>query len=264
MAGAHSPRQKERIMPLTDKTRQVLEHLAIKYETADFSNGDPSRVLGKCKGKSPADTECAAFVTAVLSFGRREQFLPKAKGLLSLLGEHPAKRLSSGKWKEDLPAGENKFYRFYSYNDMRDVFCALQRVINEYGTLGEAVKQGMQRTSPLSGDAAQVISSLFAGCRAVSHGPSSAHKRTRMFLRWMVRQNSPVDLGLWTWHSPRDLIIPLDTHVLQSAKRLLLIDSNAKATDKTAREITRVLRQVWPDDPCKGDFALFGWGVETH
>lgn len=249
---------------VTSKTRERLISLAEKYETADFSMNDPSRVLRRYAPYGAADVECAAFVMAVLSFGRREQFLPKAEGLLQLAGESPARWIASGKWRADFPADEKKFYRFYSYNDIRDVLCALQNIITKYGTLGEAVRHRMQ--SPSSGetcsDTAEAISTLFKGCRAVSHGASSANKRTWMFLRWMVRKNSPVDLGLWAWHSPADLIIPLDTHVLQSAKRLFLIGSNANATGKTARELTSALCEVWPDDPCKGDFALFGWGIE--
>jgi hypothetical protein len=30
-----------------------------------------------------------------------------------------------------------------------------------------------------------------------------------------------------------------------------------------AAEITDAFKEIWPEDPCKGDFALFGYGV-TH
>lgn len=30
---------------------------------------------------------------------------------------------------------------------------------------------------------------------------------------------------------------------------------------KTALEITDAMREIWPEDPAKGDFALFGYGV---
>lgn len=47
-----------------------------------------------------------------------------------------------------------------------------------------------------------------------------------MFLRWMVRNDSPVDLGIWNdFIDKRTLIIPLDTHVLQEAQKLGLIGS---------------------------------------
>ena len=95
----------------------------------------------------------------------------------------------------------------------------------------------------------------------MAKGKNSACKRTNMFLRWMVRQNSPVDLGIWTWYSPKNLIIPLDTHVLQQAKKLNLLPQSATACFKTAILLTEKLSYYFPDDPVKGDFALFGLGV---
>ena len=82
-----------------------------------------------------------------------------------------------------------------------------------------------------------------------------------MFLRWMVRDNSPVDLGLWSdFIDKRTLIIPLDTHVLQEANTLGLL--NGKTASMTvAKKLTAKLSLIFPDDPLKGDFALFGYGV---
>ena len=82
-----------------------------------------------------------------------------------------------------------------------------------------------------------------------------------MFLRWMVRSGSPVDLGLWSdFIDRRKLIMPLDTHVLQQSVRLGLLQSKT-ATMNTARRLTDKLAEIFPDDPLKGDFALFGYGV---
>jgi uncharacterized protein (TIGR02757 family) len=84
-----------------------------------------------------------------------------------------------------------------------------------------------------------------------------------MFLRWMVRDNSPVDLGLWAdIIDKRTLIMPLDTHVMQEANRLGLLESKT-ASMSTALKLTEKLRSVFPDDPLKGDFALFGIGVSS-
>lgn len=84
-----------------------------------------------------------------------------------------------------------------------------------------------------------------------------------MFLRWMVRDDSPVDLGLWSdIIDKRTLIIPLDTHVFQQANRLGLI-STKTASMSTARKISQQLQLIFPDDPLKGDFALFGYGVNN-
>ena len=84
-----------------------------------------------------------------------------------------------------------------------------------------------------------------------------------MFLRWMVRQNSPVDLGIWTWVSPKELIIPLDVHVMQQAIKLNLLPENASASLKTAQTLTAKLSEVFPDDPVRADYALFGLGISS-
>lgn len=217
--------------------------------------GDPSSVLRLYRNAK--DTECAAFLMAMLSFGNRAQFLKKARSLLDAAGGYPSQWLESGEW-QNFPSGDDKFYRFYSYNDIKKVLFRLQDILRESGSLEQAIRQ---KTTDKT-DPARAISSLFPDCKPISRGKTSAHKRLWMFLRWMVRRNSPVDLGLWTWYSPRDLIIPLDTHVLQSAKMLDLVGKNAAADNKTAHALTDTLRQVWPDDPCKGDFALFGLGIE--
>ena len=77
----------------------------------------------------------------------------------------------------------------------------------------------------------------------------------------MVRDNSPVDLGLWSsFIDKRTLIIPMDTHVLQEANRLGLINSKT-ASMSVAIKLSHRLSEIFPDDPMKGDFALFGYGV---
>ena len=79
----------------------------------------------------------------------------------------------------------------------------------------------------------------------------------------MVRDGSPVDLGIWSDIIDRKtLIIPMDTHVIQEANRLGLLQSKA-ASMSTAIRLTDSLRKIFPDDPLKGDFALFGVGIDS-
>jgi uncharacterized protein (TIGR02757 family) len=54
--------------------------------------------------------------------------------------------------------------------------------------------------------------------------------------------------------------MPLDTHVMQEAHRLGLINTKS-TTMSAAKELTRVLAEAFPDDPVRGDFALYGYGV---
>ena len=76
----------------------------------------------------------------------------------------------------------------------------------------------------------------------------------------MVRRDGKVDLGLWKDTDPATLVIPLDVHVYQEAEALGLTDRRQKDL-RTAVQITDAFREIWPADPCLGDFALFGYGI---
>jgi len=79
-------------------------------------------------------------------------------------------------------------------------------------------------------------------------------------LRWLVRREGPVDLGLWKTISPASLFIPLDLHVGRTARYLGLLDSGREANDKKAViSLTEKLREFCPEDPIKYDLALFGY-----
>lgn len=208
----------------------------------------------------------ASFIAAMLSFGSRKQFIPKIRYIFELADKAGgmAAWLKGGQYKKDFQCSDCKFYRFYSYSDMLELFSALESVLKEHSTLGLAIQKFCDSRSgehTVSDSTMDFFRTYFARAAIVPKGKTSANKRIHMFLRWMVRRNSPVDLGLWTWFSPSQLIIPLDVHVLQEAKNLNLIPQTAPASLTTARQITTQLQQIWPDDPCKGDFALFGLGV---
>lgn len=181
---------------------------------------------------------------------------------------------------------QKKFYRFFSYADMNALCDRLAEIVRQSGSLGAAVRAAFEaaplgltknygktkRSAAHPGLAAvprelrlvSALISLFPGVKCVSQNPKGACKKLHMFLRWMVRQGSPVDLGLWKWASAADLLIPLDTHVLQESARLGLIAPNATASAKTAIELTQKMAQVFDSDPARADYTLFGLGVDKE
>ncbi len=271
---------------MTEELAAKLRELADKYEIASFCDEDPSQFLRwyePAAGRGTiADVEAASFIAAMLAFGNRKQFIPKIREILQTsdrsLGSI-SKWLCTGAYKNDFPCGEKKFYRFYSYDDMQVFFGELAGILNEAGSLGEFFKLkvgGVAGVSPAgkgsdqrSGRAGEgfpllyeIVSNSFPKSAIVPKGRSSANKRVHMYMRWMVRRNSPVDLGLWQWAEPSALLIPLDVHVMQEAAKLGLIPEKATASRKTAELLTSALNEVFPGDPCRGDFALFGLGVD--
>ena len=90
----------------------------------------------------------------------------------------------------------------------------------------------------------------------------SACKRLHLALRWLVRREGPVDMGLWKSVSPSSLFIPLDLHVGRTARLMGLLER--KSNDRKAvTSLTEKLREFCPEDPIKYDLALFGYGINS-
>lgn len=237
---------------------ELLKEYARRYETERFLYGDPSWFMHQVEGKE--NQEIMAFMAAALSYGSREQFLPKIQLLLDASEGEPDRWVREGAFSDLVPKGDGScFYRLYTKDLMNRFLEACRKLLLEYGSLGDFVP---------AGDAIHVLEAIcayFSGeglSVIVPKDTKSSCKRLCMFLRWMVRDSSPVDLGLWADRIPKkSLIIPLDTHVLTEAGKLGLISSRC-ASMAAAMKLTAKLSRIFPDDPLKGDFALFGYGVD--
>lgn len=247
---------------MSPKTLDLLRTYAARYETADFLKSDPSWFMHQVDGD--LNQETMAFVASGLSYGSRKQFFPKIQFLLDCSKGDFYEWVRSGQFAADIPDDNATcFYRLYTFHTIHVFLSTLQRLLNEHGSLKAYVSQ-------TANDGESAVAAL---CRyfkndetttVVPKDTSSACKRVCMFLRWMVRSGSPVDLGLWSdIIDRRTLIMPLDTHVLQESMRLGLTHSRT-ATMSAAQRLTTTLREVFPEDPLKADFALFGYGVNRE
>jgi uncharacterized protein (TIGR02757 family) len=249
-----------------------LKTLAERYETREFLDGDPSWFMHQVEGD--ANKELLAFIASSLSYGSRKQFMPKIQYILNCSHGEVEHWLLSGRYKDDIPDNDECYYRLYSNRTMREFLDSLTDMLFRYGSLKNYVKEELAATSqPPSRQALDAIKAIVWWFRikvkvnvkvnVIPQSTSSSCKRLCMFLRWMVREGSPVDLGLWTdVIDRRTLIMPLDTHVIQEASRLGLLESKT-ASMGSALKLTEKLRMTFPDDPLKGDFALFGLGVTS-
>lgn len=219
---------------------------AEEYHCCDFIAADPVQFPHRYTVKE--DIEISGLLTAVLSFGNRIQILKKADELDKIMGHAPLTYVLSGKWRDDFPESDGRsFYRMLSYADVRGYFEKIYRVYAAGKTLEDALKE--YKGIPMQ----QLCSFLGVSDR-------TPQKKLNMFLRWMIRTGSPVDFGIWPTMSASQLVIPLDTHVCRVAYQLGLTES-ASFSLNNAKKITAALEKVFPGDPCLGDFALFGYGV---
>ncbi len=237
---------------------QSLQAWAEKYNTKEFIEKDPIQFPHRFTDKR--DIEISAFLTAWISFGRRSHILAKAEEMHELMNQQPHTFIREAQFAEihrraECEGSRNTFYRFYTYADLFILCKRLHHIYTEYESMEDAL------IAMYSESSIRKLQMLFASIKGIPVLDStSACKRLAMFLRWMVRRDGIVDFGIWKHLSPAELIIPLDTHVFQISRTLGL--TTRKTADwKTATEITENLKTIFPEDPCLGDFALFGYDV---
>ena len=262
---------KETAKKTTAKNTEIAEklrNLARKYETADFLDSDPSQFMHRFS--TPVEQEIVAFIAASLSFGQRKQTLSHMEMILADIRNkslNPTSWITTGAYKRFFTLGEKAFHRMFTHNSLKLTCDTLGELLCKHTSLGQAFKELylVQQNSGIH--LCQIIARAFpANCNIIPHTPTSAFKRINMFLRWMVRTDSPVDLGLWTWFPKTQLLMPLDTHVMRQATDLgfLAPGANGKLKNpslKIAVELTQKVCEIFPRDPLKADFALFGHGV---
>lgn len=239
-----------------------LKRWAEQYETAEFTQSDPVQIPHRYDSR--VNIEISAFVTAWIAWGSRKQIIQKAdfidreifKGAPYhyIMGtDYEYKKQDWNQYKGD----KTNFYRTFTYADFYDLCARLFDVYSKFESMEKAL-QAQPGGRPL-----EQLQRLFGDVKGVPDMETkSGCKRLCMFLRWMCRHGSPVDFGLWTICDPRNLIIPLDTHVHKQALRLGLVKRRTPDL-QTAIEITDRFAEIFPDDPTKGNFALFGYGVNN-
>ena len=233
-----------------------LAALAVRYNTPSFIASDPVQFPRRYKEKR--DIEISAFVTAWISWGNRKQIIKTAEKIdKEIFGGQPFKYLMSCEWRRYQGDGRC-FYRTVRNGDFFLLMERLHAIYGRHADLEAAVAEERGRGGT---DPAQALSVLFRGIGGIADASlGSPCKRLWFFLRWMVRRDGIVDLGVWRTIDPRELLIPLDTHVHHEALQMG-ITARRTADIRTAREITDYFRAIFPDDPALGDFALFGYGV---
>ena len=260
-------------------SKEKIVELADKYETAEFLQKDPSRFMHDFlpqNGGALRDAEIIAFLSANLAFGRREQILAHIQYIVDLIKaskKTPSDWILDGDYEKFFEKNRQSFYRMYTFLDMRNFFSNLRNFLSCKETLGDFFREKWHKALKESPEGEQiflhqVIAGSFCGdCALISRSRTGAAKKLNMFLRWMVRDNSPVDLGIWQWYDKSRLLIPLDTHVMQESVKFGFLERTSSgkppsACLKTALALSEKMQEYFPGDPARGDFALFGLGVD--
>ncbi len=259
----------ERRAAIGEALRQVERHCRV----AERLGSDPIGVVRARRYADHGDVELAALLAACLAFGNAKALRAKVADVLERLGPRPARFADS---PGDVRRALGGFrHRVYGGADVARLTVGARRVQVRAGSLGGAFAEALTDSGSLRGALGAWTSEIrreggldraARARRGAAHllpdpEKASACKRLMLYLRWMVRPDDGVDLGLWTRSvSTAALVVPLDVHVFRLAKNLGL--TRRRSADWTAaEEVTRELRRYDPLDPVRFDFSLCHMGM---
>ncbi|MBO5346444.1 MAG: TIGR02757 family protein [Paludibacteraceae bacterium] len=234
------------------------EKLIAEYNNMRYFATDPVAVVRRCT--TQRDIEVMGIVCSWLALGNRNQIFKKCCMAYDLMAAKPYEYLMSCQWREYKDSDIN-FYRIFFYRDFHDLMQSLYNVYLQYDTLEEAIIVRNEELGIRNEYLSALISLLHAN--GIPCNTKSACKRLCLFLRWMIRRDSIVDLGVWQQLDPADLLIPLDVHVNRVARQQGLL-TRTSADMRAVQELTANCKKLYPDDPAIMDFALFGVGYNSE
>lgn len=243
-----------------DDIKSYLDFLVEKYNVPSFIDDDPVQFPRRYDDRR--DVEVVAFLIATIAWGRRPMILRDSERLLDMMGKSPFDFVMSGGGLKIDP--DKNIHRTFFARDLLYFCNGFKMAYSQYDSLEDVfafdgkhnVWEGISRFRTIMADANNGATSV-----QVSNPDGSACKRLHLALRWLVRNDGIVDIGIWKKIKPSDLMIPLDVHVADTSRRLGL--TTRKGNDrKTVEEITAALSRFDSSDPVKYDFALFGAGIE--
>ncbi len=229
--------------------------------------------------QDPVDREIVGLIASVFAYGNVKIVLRTVNNVLSYLGPAPSRTIASFDPRRDSRRLRGFYHRFNTSRDLAVLFWIIRRALEEYGSLESVL---VSTLSPNDTDVTGALENFSGtllgfgherfyprgelkrrvGVRFFFPAPSqgSACKRLNLYLRWMVRPEDGIDCGVWMRIKPRQLVIPLDTHIARISSYIGLTDMRSPGWPM-ALDITRSLRKLHCDDPLRYDFALCHLGI---
>ncbi len=247
-----------------EELKSFLDEKVIQFNQPSFIETDPIQVPKKFSEKE--NIEIAGFLTATIAWGNRQAIIKNAIRLMSLMDNRPYDFIMHSNNTDLLNVGQF-VHRTFNGEDCIYFVRSLKNLYKHHGGLQQVFTEGYKKQGTAKSALEHFYSLFFEqkGERTRKHVSNvtkgASGKRLNMFLRWMVRKDIPgVDFGLWDGIPASSLMLPLDIHTGNVARKLGIL--KRKSNDwKAVEEVTNTLRKFDSADPIKYDFALFGLGA---
>ena len=248
-----------------DDIRRLLDEQVEIINRPEFIGDDP--VQFPRRFDDLRDIEITAFLSAAIAWGKRTMICRDADRLLSLMENSPYLFVMEREY-EELPDDMN-IHRTFFVRDLKYYLRGLRSVYSRHSSLdefasgfrvGESEAPAWSFAAALQKVLADANKGRFNSQCVPTKLDTTALKRINMALRWLVRDDGIVDMGVWKSIPKSKLFVPLDVHVGNTARDLGLI--SRRVNDRKSVDLLMKPLGKWrPDDPAIYDFALFGIGI---
>jgi uncharacterized protein (TIGR02757 family) len=202
------------------------------HRTFDRSYLDTDPLAFVHRYRNGADQEIAGCIASSLAFGHVRAIRASVAAVLAALGDSPREFVDRFDPVRHASPLSGLYHRWIRSADIVALLVVLRGMRERSGSIGAFFMEGYR---PQDGDLGRSLASFSDRARAIASAaggtgsvgklfPSprdgSACKRLNLYLRWMVRDGDGLDLGLWTGISRRQLVLPLDTHLVRLSRAL--------------------------------------------
>ena len=247
---------------INDKIKDLLDEQAFLINTPAFIESDP--VQFPHRYTKLQDIEISTFLTATIAWGNRIMILRSADRMLSKMGNSPYDFVMNEGYKT---LGTANVHRTFFEQDLAYMLRGYRSILLRFRSIKDFLETipdlntAWDITRALRSEIIKANDNNLNNKCFPSNFEKSALKRINLALRWLVRNDGIVDLGVWNFIKPSGLYIPLDVHVGNTARGLGVLQRTSNDR-KAVEQLTGKLREFCPEDPVKYDFALFGIGID--
>ena len=242
--------------------KDFLDEQTVRINTPAFIGSDPVQFPRRYTRLQ--DIEITAFLTATIAWGNRTMILKSVERMLSKMGESPFDFVMNEGYKT---LGRANVHRTFFEQDLTYMLKGYRSILLRFGSIKAFLETmpdlntAWDITRTLRSEIIKANENNLNNKCFPSNFEKSALKRINLALRWLVRNDGIVDLGVWDFIKPSGLYIPLDVHVGNTARGLGILQRTSNDR-KAVEQLTGKLREFCPEDPVKYDFALFGIGID--
>lgn len=246
--------------------REMLDREGERINSPRFIEADPVQFPRQYDAQQ--DIELAALLSATIAWGNRKMICSNCAKMLRLMEGRPYHFVMDEGYEE---LADGNIHRTFFVNNLRHYLRGFRLIFARHGSL-----EGLARYLHIAqseSPAWKLVEGMNEAIREANGGEAdsrclpqnlttTALKRVNMALRWLVRDDGIVDMGIWKVVKPNQLFIPLDVHVGNTSRDLGLL-TRRQADRRAVEELTAALRRFRPADPTFYDYALFGLGIES-